>query len=121
MRARPLIVTVLLVMLPSMLPGGAAFAVDRGQFADVPEHIRNWFKSVVSPTGVPCCDIADGHHTEYDVRNGQYFVPIDGLWWQVPERAVIRDSGNPVGEAIVWYVHLNGNVVINCFVPADAV
>ena len=85
----------LVVMLSSMLLGGDAFAVDRGQFADVPENIRNWFKSVVSPSGLPCCDIADGHRTEYDVRNNQYFVPIDGLWWQVPDRAVIRNSGNP--------------------------
>ncbi len=121
MRARPLIVMVLLVTLSSALFGGIASAVDRGQFADVPDNIRNWFKSVVSPSGLPCCDIADGHRTDYDIRNGQYFVPIDGLWWQVPERAVIRDSGNPVGEGVVWYVRLNGNVVINCFVPADAV
>jgi hypothetical protein len=48
-------------------------------------------------------------------------VPIDGLWWQVPERAVIRNHGNPVGEAVVWYVSLRGSIVINCFVPADAV
>ena len=36
-----------------------AGAVDRGQFEDVPGHIRTWFKSVRSPTGAPCCDIAD--------------------------------------------------------------
>ena len=119
MRARPVIV--LIVMHVSMLLGGTADAVDRGQFGDVPDNIRNWFKSVVGPSGLSCCDISDGHRTEYDVRNGQYFVPIDGLWWQVPERAVIRDAGNPVGEAVVWYVRLNGNIVISCFVPADAV
>jgi hypothetical protein len=34
---------------------------------------------------------------------------------------VIRDGGNPVGEAVVWYVHHRGSIVINCFVPADAV
>lgn len=39
----------------------------------------------------------------------------------VPERAIIRDRGNPVGEAVEWYVHQRGSIVISCFVPADAV
>jgi hypothetical protein len=39
----------------------------------------------------------------------------------VPETAVIRNAGNPVGEAIVWYVHHAGRIVISCFVPADEV
>ena len=30
-------------------------------------------------------------------------------------------GGNPVGEAVVWYVHHRGSIVISCFVPADAV
>ena len=99
----------------------AAHAVDRGQFADVPDHIRNWFKSVIAPNGVPCCDMSDGHRTEYDVRGGAYWVPIDGVWMQVPDHAIIRDRGNPVGEAVVWYVHHRGGIIISCFVPADAV
>jgi hypothetical protein len=99
----------------------AAYAFDNGQYENVPADIRAWFKGVVSPNGVPCCDISDGHRTVYDVRAGAYWVPIDGLWWQVPERAVIRNQGNPVGEAVVWYVNLRGSIVISCFVPADAV
>ena len=100
---------------------GVAYAFDNGQYKNVPADIRAWFKGVVSPSGVPCCDISDGHRTAYDVRAGAYWVPIDGLWWQVPERAVIRNQGNPVGEAVVWYVSLRGSIVISCFVPADAV
>ena len=100
---------------------GAAHAFDRGQYENVPADVRAWFKGVVSPNGVPCCDISDGHRTAYDVREGAYWVPLDGLWWQVPERAVIRDQGNPVGEGVVWYVNLRGSIVISCFVPADAV
>jgi hypothetical protein len=99
----------------------AAVAFDNGQLAHVPADIRAWFKSVVSPSGVPCCDEADGHRKTYEVRGASYWVPIDGLWWEVPERSVIRDRGNPVGEAVVWYVHHGGGIVINCFVPADAV
>jgi len=53
---------------------GAAHAVDRGQFENVPDDIRAWFKGVRSQDGVPCCDISDGHRTEYDVRAGAYWV-----------------------------------------------
>ncbi|MDB5502107.1 MAG: hypothetical protein JWR89_2009 [Tardiphaga sp.] len=101
--------------------GTAAHAVDRGQFDDVPDDIKAWFKAVISPSGVPCCDISDGHRTDYETRDGAYWVPIEGAWMQVPPHAVIRDRGNPVGEAVVWYVHHRGGIVISCFVPADAV
>jgi len=100
---------------------GAALAFDNGQYENVPADIRAWFKSMIAPSGVPCCDISDGHRTEYEFREGTYWVPIEGQRWAVPERAIVRDRGNPVGEAVVWYVHLRGAIVINCFVPADAV
>lgn len=93
-KTAPIVMMVSLCALAS-----AAQAVDRGQFENVPDNIRSWFKAIISPSGVPCCDIADGHRTEYDVR----------------------DDGNPVGEAVVWYVHHRGSIVISCFVPADAV
>jgi hypothetical protein len=99
----------------------AAFAFDNGQYDHVPPDIRAWFKSVIAPNGVPCCDVSDGHHTDYDVRSGAYWVPIEGEWMQVPERAIIRDRGNPVGQAVVWYVRHRGAIIISCFVPADAV
>jgi hypothetical protein len=102
-------------------PASPALAVDRGQFDHVPPDIRAWFKRVIAPNGVPCCDISDGHRTSYDVRGGAYWVPIEGEWMQVPDRAIIRDQGNPVGEAVVWYVHHRGAVIISCFVPADGV
>lgn len=108
-----------LVGVVSLGAAGVGHAVDRGQFGDVPQDIRDWFKRQRSPAGVPCCDIADGHRTQYDIRDGAYWVPIDGVWWQVPEKAVIRGAGNPVGEAIVWYVDHGGAIVISCFVPAD--
>jgi hypothetical protein len=78
-------------------------------------------QGVIAPNGVPCCDITDGHRTVYDIGNSAYWVPIEGTWLQVPGHAVIRDRGNPVGEAVVWYVHHRGAIVISCFVPADAV
>jgi hypothetical protein len=64
--------------------------------------IRAWFKSVIAPNGVPCCDISDGHRTEYRRAQRRYWVPIEGTWMEVPDRAIIRDRGNPVGQAVVW-------------------
>jgi len=116
MRLRPS----LLLLGALIFAAGTARAVDRGQFENIPDDIRAWFKGVRSPDGVPCCDISDGHRTIYDVRAGRYWVPIDGVWWQVPEKSVIRNAGNPLGEAVVWYASLRGNILIRCFVPADA-
>jgi hypothetical protein len=80
----------------------AAAAMDRGQFKNVPPEIREWFENMRSPNGISCCSYADGHRTGYDIRQGQYWVPIDGDWYPVPREAVIKTE-NPVGEAIVWY------------------
>jgi hypothetical protein len=76
--------------------------MDRGQFANVPLEVREWFEHLQSPTGVPCCSYADGHRTGYDTRQDQYWVPIEGEWYPIPPEAVIK-TPNPVGEAIVWY------------------
>ena len=103
---RKLALFALLAAMPAL--ASAALAFDNGQYDNVAPDIRAWFKSVMAPNGVPCCDISDGHRTEYDVRNGAYWVPIEGQWMAVPDRAVIRDRGNPVGEAVVWYVHHRG-------------
>jgi hypothetical protein len=110
---------VLLACLSALAP--AAFAFDNGQYENAPADIRAWFKGVIAPNGVPCCDISDGHRTEYQFREGAYWVPIEGQWMVVPAHAIIRDRGNPIGEAVVWYVHHRGSIVISCFVPADAV
>lgn len=90
-----------------------------GQWDNVPDNIKSWFKGVKSPHGVPCCDVADGHRTDYDIRaDNHYWVPIEGEWRQVPSEAVIRNAGNPTGEAIVWYVKQNPDTIyVRCFVP----
>ena len=48
-------------VLPACLSmlASAALAVDRGQYDHVPPDIRAWFKSVIAPNGVPCCDESD--------------------------------------------------------------
>lgn len=96
-----------------------AYAMDNGQFSGVPDDVRAWFKTVKSPRGIPCCDIADGHRTDYDIRTDAYWVPIDGKWVPVPREAVVQDAANPVGDAVVWYTTFSGQVYIRCFVPGN--
>jgi hypothetical protein len=107
------------VCLASLSAGVIVRATDRGQFENLPDDVRKWFKSVISPKGIPCCDVSDGYRTDYDMREGAFWVPIEGEWMKVPESAVIRDAGNPVGEAIVWYVRHRGAIIISCFVPGN--
>ena len=105
----------------------AAAAFDRGQWNDVPDHVRSWFKSLRNPAGFLCCDVADGHRTDWDLRSAGYFIPnpIDpaGAWIQVPPGAVLHNAGNPVGEAIVWWTAIGSDegqsIFIRCFVPGD--
>ena len=104
--------------------------MDRGQFSKVPREVRDWFEHMRSPKGVLCCFYADGHRTGYDMRQGQYWVPIEGEWYPIPPEVVIK-TANPVGEAVVWYVPAgNDDEVMSsgpsgpkyrilCFVPSD--
>src|SRR5258705_9021015 len=104
----------LLVIGALISVSGTALAVDHGQFENVPDDIRAWFKGVRSPAGVPCCDISDGHRTEYAVRAGAYWVPINGLWWRGPEKTIIRKAGKPLREAGSRDVRLRRRIANPC-------
>jgi hypothetical protein len=119
-KAKPLIATLMFCAVSA-----TAAAMDRGQFKNVPPEIREWFENMRSPKGIMCCSYADGHRTGYDIRQGQYWVPIEGEWYPVPPEAVIKTE-NPVGEAIVWYLphgaaegdfRRSERYKIICFVP----
>ena len=71
-KAKPLITTLMFCAVSAT----AAIAMDRGQFANVPLELREWFETRRSQEGIPCCSYADGHRTGYDMRQGQYWVPI---------------------------------------------
>lgn len=97
-----------------------------GQFDDIDPATRMWFKSVKSPHGVPCCDIADGHKVQFKTdAQGHFYVPIgttEDPWVLVPPESVVYDAGNPYEEAIVWYVQQGpGAIYIRCFVPVGGV
>jgi hypothetical protein len=102
---------------------GEALAKNTGEWNDASPELRQWFKSVKSPRGIPCCDTADGHRTTWrGDKAGGYEVPILDRWVPVPPEAVVRDAGNPTGEAIIWYaIYGGGEIRIRCFVPGDGV
>lgn len=120
------IVIAIVVALLTLI--GRAHAVDNGQWGDVDPATRSWFKSVKSKNGVPCCDISDGHKTQFKTdAEGKFYVPInttnsDDPWVPVPPEAIIYDAGNPYEEAVVWYVMQGPGVFyIRCFVPVGGV
>lgn len=88
------------------------------------ESQMQWFKSVRSKQGVPCCNIADGHPTEMKRLEDGYWIPNSlqptGAWLKVPELALTIPPNNPIGVAVVWYVQ-NGvdSIQIRCFVPEN--
>lgn len=97
-----------------------AFPKDTGEWKDASPELRDWFKGVRAPSGIPCCDIADGHATDFDIRSDGYWIPTPGnphVWMRVPDEAVVNNAGNPTGRAIVWTGHqFNGEISIRCFV-----
>src|SRR5258708_15119277 len=117
MRCTPNLLRALFIASLAILPI-VAQAFDNGQHENADPNVRAWFKSVRSPHGVPCCDISDGHRTAFEMRPDGYYVPIEGEWRQVPPEAIVYNAGNPVGEAVVWYVRQSpGALFIRCFVP----
>lgn len=102
-----------------------------GQFDNIDPATRSWFNGVKAPSGVLCCDIADGHLTDFKVdESGHYFVPLPNdpstgpnpMWVLVPPEAVITSQGNPNERAVVWYVLQGpGMYHIRCFVPIGGV
>jgi hypothetical protein len=102
------------------LLSSSALAFDNGQYGNVDPKIRDWFKGVRSPNGVPCCDIADGHYTSWrksETVGYEFDVPIEGEWVPVPPSTIVKNAHNPTGDAIVWYVRQTpGGWYIRCFV-----
>jgi|SRR5882672_931266 len=100
------------------------WSVDSGQYENVDPGIRNWFKGVKSPHGIPCCDISDGHYTSWrksEVKGYEYEVLIEGKWLVVPEEAIIRQHDNPTGSSVIWYgiqrgLNLEKTYLIRCFI-----
>jgi hypothetical protein len=94
-----------------------SFARDDGRFTDTP--LRQWFDQLASARGL-CCSFADGvsiQDVDWDTRDGRYRVRLHGLWFVVPDAALVKEP-NRFGPAVVWpYLDTNGATQIRCFLP----
>jgi hypothetical protein len=117
-----------LLAVAFLLHAVPAWGGDVGQIPpDISPAVREWFQAATSKNGI-CCNIADGHRTDYDTRDNAYWVTINGREWRVPEDALVKGK-NPLDEAIVWYIIIDaatqpyhkdmspGDVLIRCFIP----
>ena len=90
-----------------------------GRYAQSPDH--EWVKSLHSPRGAWCCDLADGRtvlDADWRSKDGQYQVRIEGVWIDVPDDAVIGEP-NKIGQTIVWMYRVNGSPIVTCFLPGS--
>jgi hypothetical protein len=94
-----------------------SFARDDGRFTDTP--LRQWFDQLESARGL-CCSFADGvsiQDVDWETRDGGYRVRLHGLWFVVPDAALVKEP-NRFGPAVVWpYLDTNGATQIRCFLP----
>ncbi len=86
---------------------------------NLPDTTKQWFKSQRSKGGGFCCDIADGHPTEWAIdANGTFYASVDGAMREVPPDRVILGQRNPTGRAVVW---LDSSKNIRCFIPGPQI
>jgi len=88
-----------------------------GRYANSPNH--DWFLSLHSKKGAPCCADADGIRVldpDWDSKDGHYRVRLENKWYDVPPDAVL-DQPNVVGPTMVWRSYINGQPNIICFLP----
>jgi hypothetical protein len=110
------VLTMLALCMLVFLPGRVS-ARDDGHFADSP--LKPWFDRLASGKGL-CCSFADGvsvENVDWDSKDGNYRVRINGQWVVVPEAAVVTEP-NKYGPAVVWpYQDSDGATQIRCFLP----
>ena len=85
------------------------------EWGDLTPKQRSWFKEQRNANGFICCDVADGHPVDWDVREGKYVAFWDGAWHEIPDEVIIK-TPNPVGRAVLWldpYRHAR------CFIPGS--
>ena len=89
-----------------------------GRYAASP--LKSWFDGLQNKAGGNCCSIADGYRiddADWDIKDEQYRVRINGQWMIVPPEALVTVP-NKVGRAMVWPVQdVEGKTVIRCFMP----
>jgi hypothetical protein len=99
-----------------------------GKWAGSP--LEPWFQSLQNKHGRYCCAEADGRaleEGEWDIKDNNYRVLLQGEWTTVPDEAVILGP-NKLGKAIVWIWPQEAGAwdrpvsgFIRCFIPGSGV
>lgn len=95
-------------------------ARDLGQYAGTSPELKSWFDSLRSGKG-PCCSDADGSavsDVDWESSSGHYRVRLDGVWFDVPDEAVLTGP-NRVGRTMVWPLVGTAGTSIRCFLPGS--
>jgi hypothetical protein len=107
----------LAAQITGLTPG--VHARDYGQYNDVPQHIRDWFKGLKNPrNGGSCCDQSDCARTEARTHGNAWEARApNGAWLSIPDDRVVFNHGNPTGEPILCAIEDEEGWRVYCFVP----
>jgi hypothetical protein len=112
------IFAIVVAFLIALALGAMARDLD-GHYAQQDPAMHAWFDQLASGHGL-CCSFADGRtidEPDVDMDGSHYKVRIDGVWYVVPDDALITEP-NRYGKAVVWpYVDSDGKTQIRCFMP----
>ena len=96
-------------------------ARNHGQFANISPDLKGWIEGLTDDRHVNCCAESDGirlEEVDWGLGVNHYRVKIEGLWFTVPDGAVVK-SPNRLGHAMVWYSYEVEGTVIRCFLPGS--
>ncbi|HWT80866.1 MAG TPA: hypothetical protein VN203_09060 [Candidatus Acidoferrum sp.] len=82
--------------------------------------LKEWFNGLHSQKGY-CCSNSDGRvlsNVDWIVRDGHYWVLLEGRWTEVPDGAVLHEP-NLAGPTMVWPLYVDGRMVVRCFMPGS--
>lgn len=109
------------VILALVIALSPAQAHKTAEWERIDRDTEKWFKSLRDKDGTPCCDISDGHATQWKIEGDSYWVLLPNGWKQVPDETILRRTPNKVGQAIVWYSNGLNDYHIRCFLPETEV
>jgi len=118
----------LLIALAVAMAASSVSARDLdGHYARENPGLHAWFESLQNDEGTPCCDTGDGigiADIDWDSKDGEYRVRLDGQWVAVPDSRVIKQP-NKYGPTMVWtYNDIDSETGkirphVRCFMPGS--
>jgi hypothetical protein len=119
-------VSVLGILVVPHVIGRDALARDFGQYVNVPQEIREWYRNAeLTPAAQQrlqwkkCCDHADVVKTQFRVNKStggdEWYWLHDGQWKRIPSDIIHWGVSAPGGEPVLFVY----NSVETCFFPGE--